>query len=138
MGRILFDESTWPIVVIRYPHVIDAEDWDKHMETVTGYVLRDRPWGMINDSRSSGGPTSKQRQGIIRMYDAHDALIRKNWRATAIITDSKVIVGVITALTWLRPPSHPFRPFSDYAEGARWVEKSFRPGELPAGTVRVA
>jgi hypothetical protein len=48
-------------------------------------------------------------------------------------------VGVLTALTWLRPPPHPFKPFTSYDEGARWVEGQFRPGEYEASSrVRVA
>jgi hypothetical protein len=64
------------------------------------------------------------------MYDQFDALVRKNWRGTAIVSDSSIVVGVVTALSWLRPMPHPFRCFSDYEEGARWLESMFRPGEL--------
>jgi hypothetical protein len=138
MGKIHFDDSRWPIVVVRYPSRIDPRDWDEHLTRVIGYVKTDLPWGMINDSRGAAHPTATQRQGIIDLYDAHEELVRKNWRATAIVCDSKVIVGVLTALTWVRPPPHPFRPFSDYGEGARWTESMFRPGELASAAPRVA
>jgi hypothetical protein len=130
MGAIQFDDSRWPIVVVRYPGVIDPRDWDTHMARVIGYLKRDVPWGMINDSRGAAHPTATQRQAIINMYDEHEGLVRKNWRATAIVFDSKLIVGVLTALSWARPLPHPFRSFTDYDEGARWVEGMFGPGEL--------
>jgi hypothetical protein len=138
MGKIQFDESRWPIVVVRYPSSLEARDWDDHLSRVIRYVERDRPWGMINDSRGAGHPNAAQRQGIVNLYDRHEELVRKNWRGTAIVCDSKITVGVLTALTWVRPPPHPFRPFSSYDEGTRWVESMFRPGELPADVSSVA
>lgn len=137
MGTIRFDDSRWPIVIIRYPEVIDPRDWDAHMARVIGYLERDQPWGMINDSRGAARPTAIQRQGIIDMYDGHENLVRKNWRATAIVFDSPLVVGVVTALSWARPMPHPFKSFTDYDEGARWVEGMFRPGELAAHVVSV-
>jgi hypothetical protein len=138
MGAIQFDDSRWPIVVVRYPHVIDPRDWDAHMARVVGYVKQDQPWGMINDSRGAARPTATQRQGIVNMYDDHENLVRKNWRATAIVFDSQLVVGVLTALSWARPLPHPFKSFTDYDEGASWIEGMFRPGELPARPLPVA
>jgi hypothetical protein len=127
---ITFDESAWPIVVVRYPKRIDQRDFDAHLERIIGYVKRDAPWGLLNDSRGAGHPNAVQRQAIATFYDRYEPLVRKNWRGSAIIFDSPLIVGVLTALTWIRPAPHPFKAFSNYAEGQRWLEARFEPGLL--------
>lgn len=130
MDSIEHDERAWPLVVVRYPKVIDHDDFMRHLRDVIGYIKRHEPWGMINDSRGSGHPNAKQRQAIASMYEEHESAVRAYWRATAIIFDSQVIVGVLTALTWIRPPPHPFRPFSNYVEGQRWVLDALPPGSI--------
>jgi hypothetical protein len=130
MGQIAFDDSQWPIVVVRYPKEIEQADFTAHLERVSTYVRRAEPWGMFNDSRGAGQPNARQRQAIATFYDQHEALVREHWRGTAIIFDSPLIVGVLTALTWLRPPPHPFKPFSNADEGRRWLEERFEPGRL--------
>jgi hypothetical protein len=130
LESIQFDDSAWPLVVLRYPKVIDHDDFMRHLERVVGYVKRREPWGMINDSRGSGHPNAKQRQAIANLYDAHEDSVRGFWRGTAIIFDSSVTVGVVTALTWLRPAPHPFKAFTDYDEGRSWVLSALPPGSI--------
>jgi len=137
MSKILFDDSRWPLVVVRYPKKIDHADFMAHLDRVTGYVLRNEPWGMINDSRGAGHPNAVQRQAIASFYDAHEATVRANWRGTAIVFDSPIIAGVLTALAWLRPPPHPFKAFSNFDEGERWLVSCFAP-ELREQLRRVA
>lgn len=127
MSKIVFDDSRWPLVVVRYPKKIDHDDFMAHLDRVIDYVKRDEPWGMINDSRGSGHPNAVQRQAIASFYDEYEPIIRKNWRGTAIVFDSPIIAGVLTALTWLRPAPHPSKAFSNYDEGERWLLSRFEP-----------
>jgi hypothetical protein len=137
--KIMFDDSCWPMVVVRYPKQIVHEDFLAHLERVVGYVQRDEPWGMLNDSRGAAHPNASQRQAIASFYDAHELLVRKNWRGTAVVFDSPMIAGVLTALTWLRPTPHPFKAFSSYEDGERWLRNRFTPSELaPSAGRRVA
>lgn len=132
MERICIDESCWPLVIVRYPKRIDDADFEAHLARVTRFVRRAEPWGMLNDSRGAGHPSAKQRKDIVRMYEENEAAVRAHWRGTAVIFDSRVIVGVITAMTWLKAPIHPFQCFTDYDEGLRWVA-----ARLPAGAVQL-
>jgi len=131
MERIGIDESQWPLVFVRYPKRIDDDDFSAHLRRVTEFVNRCEPWGMLNDSRGSGHPNARQRQAIVSMYEQHEHNIRAHWRGTAIIFDSPMIVGVLTALTWLKAPVHPFKAFSDYGEGLRWVTRLLPTGSVP-------
>lgn len=121
MERTLIDDSQWPVVTLRYPKVIEHEDFMESLVRIVGFIHRGQPWVMINDARGSGAPNARQRQAIASMYESHDDVVRRHWRGSAIIFDSQITVGVLTALVWLRPPPHPFRAFADYQEGRRWV-----------------
>lgn len=121
MERTFIDDSTWPLVLLRYPPVMDHQDFLASLERIVGFIQRGQPWVMINDARGSDHPNAKQRQAIASMYDLHEPAVRRFWRGSAIIHDSQVIVGVLTALVWLRPPPHPFRAFADYQQGKQWV-----------------
>lgn len=109
------------MVVIHYPKLIEHKDFMSSLDRIIGFVQRGEPWVMINDARGSGHPNAKQRQAIASMYESHEQAVRRHWRASAIVFDSQVIVGVLTALVWLRPPPHPFRAFADYSEGKSWA-----------------
>lgn len=121
MEQTRIDEGAWPLVVIHYPKLIEHQDFMSSLDRIIGFVQRGEPWVMINDARGSGHPNAKQRQAIASMYEAHEQEVRRHWRGSAIVFDSQVIVGVLTALVWLRPPPHPFRAFSDYNEGRSWA-----------------
>ena len=124
---IRFDETHWPIVVVRYPYRIEQADFDQHIARVKGYITRGVPWAMLNDSRTAGAPNTRQRQAIAKLYDEHEALIRQHWRGTAVVFDSPLIAGALTALSWLTPAPHPFKAFSDYDEGMAWLRGTLEP-----------
>lgn len=130
LETIQVDESAWPVVVVRYPKVIEHGDFMRHLQRVVSFIKRREPWGMINDSRGAAHPNAKQRQAIATMYDDHEVAVREYWRGTAIIFDSQMIVGVLTALSWLRPPPHPFKAFVSYDDGERWVLNTLPPGSI--------
>ncbi len=124
---IRFDETHWPIVVVKYPARFHQSDFDQHIVRVVGFLKRDVPWAMLNDSRDAAAPNASQRQAIAKLYDDHEERVRKYWRGTAVVFDSPLIAGVLTALSWLRPPPHPFKAFSNYDDGMKWLKACMDP-----------
>lgn len=125
--RITFDEMHWPIVIVRYPGKLDQADFDRHIAKVESYLKRDQPFALLNDSRGAGAPNAGQRQAIAKVYDDHEPAVKKYWRGTAVVFDSPLIAGVLTAISWLRPPPHPFKAFTQYDEGMSWLNGLFDP-----------
>ncbi len=121
MEKIEFDETAWPLVVVRYPKVIEQQDFERHLGRVVLFIKRQQPWAMVNDSRGSGHPDAKQRRAIAAMYDEHETLVRTFWRGAAIVFDSPLTVGVVTAISWIRSPPHPFKAFTSFDDGRRWA-----------------
>lgn len=128
MARITFDESCWPLVIVRYPRAFNQAEFDEHLAYVVSLVRRDEPWAMINDSRGAYTPNARQRGAIAEFYAAEAALVRKNWRSTALVIDNPLVAGIATAISWLTEPLHPFCAFWNYADAERYVLNHFEPG----------
>lgn len=76
---------------------------------------------MINDVRLGHPPSAQQRRSIATMYREHLQLVEKNWRGTAIIASSSLMMGALTALNWLMPPPHPVEVYAHYGDGQLWA-----------------
>jgi hypothetical protein len=127
MSRILIDDSRWPLVFLRYPATFTDAEWEEHLARVVQFVRRDEPWGMLNDSRGAAAPNAKQRKRVSEMYISHEPFVRRNWRGTAVVFDSLLVAGAVTAISWLQPPMHAFKATSDYDAGLEWVLSQFEP-----------
>lgn len=113
--------SRWPIIEITNPSTTTDSEWNELIAQITRVIQRDQPFAMINDVRVGPPPPAKQRKAIAAMYQENLALVKKNWRGTAIITSSSLIKGAITAMNWLMPSPHPVKVCSNYQEGETWA-----------------
>jgi len=121
MAEISLDVSRWPLIMVSYPKSFRDADWVHLLDRIVALMQREEDFGMINDVRDAPVPTALQRSLIVEMYEAHIKLVQRHWKGTAIIGNSRVVVGVLTALNWLMPPPHPAKVFSDFEEGEAWV-----------------
>jgi hypothetical protein len=118
------DRSRFPLVVLR--HGRRYTDADFHAVTVhLNELLRRGPFGLITDTRGSPMPSPLQRRTIIQFYADHDREIRANLLATAVVGDSTLVRGVLTALQWIRPAPHPVQIFASMVDAEAWVTSHF-------------
>jgi hypothetical protein len=76
---------------------------------------------LINDTRGSRMPDAIQRRSIAQMYSEHEAEVRRNFLASAIVGSSTVVNRVLTAINWLKPPPHPVKVFRSVEAAEAWV-----------------
>lgn len=131
MSKITLDETRWPLIEVSYPDAFDMDEWANLLERLVKIIRRDVPFAMLNDARDAPPPNAQQRQMITRMYRDHLELVRKNWLGTALVTDSAMARGIVAALQWLMPMPHPFRVFTNYAEGEAWAMNRLREARPP-------
>lgn len=122
------DVSRYPLVVLRYGHQLTDADWSACAARV-GELIRRGPFGMINDVRSGSVPSPVQRRMIIALYDENDRDVRAHVLASALVGESMLLRGVLTALTWVRPAPHPMAVFGTLSAAEEWVLGHF-PEEL--------
>ncbi len=122
------DQSRYPLVALRYGREYNDAEFMAVTASMTE-LLRRGPFGLLNDTRGGAMPSPTQRRAIIQHYEENDRDIRKNFLACAIVGDSTLVRGVLTALNWVRPAPHPVKVFAGIAEAEAWVMGHF-PEEL--------
>lgn len=99
-------------------------DWNQLMKGVVE-LIQAGPFGLINDTRGSPMPDPLQRRSIAQMYTDNEANVRRNFRASGIVSGSNLVNGVLTALNWLKPPPHPVKVFLSIDAAEEWVLSHF-------------
>jgi hypothetical protein len=118
------DRRRYPLVVMRFGRTFSDAAWQEMAEHLVDLV-KQGPYGLVSDTRGSATPTPLQRRWVSRYYAEHDREIRANLLAAAVVGDSVIARGVLTALQWLRPLPHPLQVVATLSEGEEWVLKHF-------------
>jgi hypothetical protein len=119
--RLELNIARWPVIEVTNPIAFTDDEWLSLLAQIAVVIKRDQPFAMINDVRIGPPPSAHQRKAITKLYRLHMDLVKKNWRGTALITNSALVLGAITALNWLMPPPHPSKVCSNYADGEKWA-----------------
>jgi hypothetical protein len=114
------DRRRYPLVVLHIGRTYSEAAWEEMGARLVELVCQG-PYGLISDTRGSAIPTPLQRRWVSRYYERYDREVRANLLAAAVVGDSLVARGVLTALQWLRPLPHPLRVFATLSDGEEWV-----------------
>jgi hypothetical protein len=105
------DRRRYPLVVVHIGRTYSEAAWSE-MAAHLVELVRQGPYGLVSDTRGSAIPTPLQRRWVSRYYAEHDRDVRKNLLAAAVVADSMIARGVLTALQWVRPMPHPLQVFA--------------------------
>lgn len=121
---IELDNSRYPLVIMHAGASYSQADWNQLMKGIIE-LIQAGPFGLINDTRGSPMPDPLQRRSIAEMYTNHEASVRRNFLASAIVGSSSLVNGVLTALNWLKPPPHAVKVFLSIDAAEEWVLSHF-------------
>src|SRR5262249_48964677 len=119
--RVLYDSSRFPLIVTEWPdgdvddESLDAwmkrskEDWSKGRQIVLHVGIH--PTVM----------TAVQRKRVSEFTKENPAGLAEAVIAAAIVSDSAVVRGLITAINWFAPPPFPQRIFAHRSEAEAWL-----------------
>ena len=121
MSKILIDAVRWPLVVVTWPEdgVTDA-DLESFLAESFVLVQRGRH-GVLHMGIRASGLDSRQRRQVALHMKTHDRELKASIAATAIVAQSAVVFGMITAIGWLAPPSFPQRAFRARGDAEAWL-----------------
>lgn len=126
--RVSFDESRWPIVVVKLPAhgpVLGIHDWYDHVERLLG--LADRPIALVHDLREIeilSGSSLHRRTIAERMRRLRDDGLHAKLAADARVFSNDVLANVIAVVDWLagdRP--WPQKNFASMEGAFAWAER---------------
>ena len=123
MPRIRIDDSQFPLVVTEWPEgaVTDPEleEW-----LAASVALWERgPQLALHVGMRATGLTSVQRKRMGEFSKLHARRLAEVVIATAIVSDSPLVRGIVTAINWVAPPPFPQRTFARRTEATQWLHE---------------
>ena len=114
-----YDDTGWPVCVVTWtPEGTTLAGHDEFMAQLDRWLLRGR-CGVIMDVRAGGRPDSVLRKHIAEQKKARKDAMRAHF-VMALVVANSIQRGVLMAVAWVSPPSHPERAFTDFEEARAW------------------
>jgi hypothetical protein len=115
-------EERWPLVVVRASGQADLASAE-HVNTVFDRYFRKRErFAAIFDLRGLSLPDARCRAALGNFQKAHKTDFDTLLIADAMVLESRLLRGFLTAVNWLAPPSHPQRTFASPVEALTWAK----------------
>ena len=127
-GGLIFDESAWPLVYVRYPsNGLKDEGLEVFLERVMSYLRRRDRFACLIDCRGmTMAHTANQRRRIAEwLAEPELQRLSPHAIAMAVLFRSALIRGALTAVNWIKPPPAPVKAFGSVAESAPWLRQRF-------------
>lgn len=114
--RIQLHTDLWPIVRCILQGELTDADYEELFQSFERLWQRREQFFLIIDIRQSANSTPRRRQLIGDWMKENRALIQRYSLGSAVIVDSAILRGALTAINWIAQPETP----SDYVRN--WEE----------------
>jgi hypothetical protein len=137
-SRITFDESHWPLLIIRYEGSPTLEQYDTYLRERTRYLLRGEPHVTLSDARTTRLCSLEYRHHFAGWMRENTYLLEQTVLGTALVLGSSFLRLMVSTLLPLRPQSIPYSLAATPEAGALWCAERLEEEGLtgPAGHIR--
>lgn len=116
------DEGRWPIAIFespgaRLPGEIDSDSFYVELDRL---LARGERFATLHDLRGTR-PDAARRRRFTDWVETNKSELSRWLAAHAVVVDSTLLRGIITAVLWMTAPPCPMRVFDDRAEAERWL-----------------
>jgi hypothetical protein len=120
-----YDDRMWPIFIATMPRTpLSGDALTKHLDHIDGLFGRGQPFGLIFDVRVAPIPTAADRRRLAERMAKAAVRWPDQLRGVAVVTNSAVHRGVMTALRWLTRANYPPAVgVTTVDEGLDWLRK---------------
>jgi hypothetical protein len=115
-----FDDSRWPVVICEMVGVSTDAEIDEFIRTVAQALSRRVPHYVIIDARRGESMSSKHRRQIADWVTRNQPELRAHRVGLALVAESALIRGALTAIYWLHAPPYPTKVFARIEEAEAW------------------
>lgn len=120
------DDRFFPLVVNTIPERLDADHLPAFFAKTEAILKRREPYVTLSDvTRTRELPTAVVRRALADWSTRHDAAMKQFAMGTAIVIESAMIRGGLTALFWLAPPPYPQQVVATIGEGLDVVRRYY-------------
>ncbi|HEX8822818.1 MAG TPA: STAS/SEC14 domain-containing protein [Archangium sp.] len=118
--RALFDDSRWPLLLVRLPGTLSAQGQEECLATLVDYLRRGKLLLLMDLSRIGLVPLD-QRWRQVEWFEKHEHLLRERVLGTALILTSPIVRLSISAILYFKPLPIPLATFNDQGSAEAWV-----------------
>jgi hypothetical protein len=121
-GRISFDDSLWPLLVVRFTGVPATAQVAAYLEQLTRYLERSEPYATLLDTREmTGTGPSEQRHLQVEWMKRHEARLEALSLGCAFVVTSPLVRLAVSVVFFLKPTRRPYLVTGNLPEAAAWT-----------------
>ncbi len=121
------DLSRWPLVLVTFPDAqASDDDVRQFIDDQRAMLHRKQLHGVVTDARHARVISPHQRRMMADWLTEAERLNRQYTVAMAVVSDSALVRGAMTAVTWMKEPPVPMKPFATLREGSEYVLEALR------------
>lgn len=120
---IRIDDSAFPLVVVVMPATWTDAEWEAYLTRMRSYPERRTRYVTLTDARGAGTPTAAQRKRAAEVMAEDQAISKRFNVANALVYESAILRGMITAITWITPPPVPMQSFATPRLALSWLDE---------------
>lgn len=121
MGLARFETGDYPIVQIAWPVAIDREEFRDFERRFDALLAREEAFGVVLLIVGRNPPGADVRRAIADYQRSRSEPLSRHVAGFAIVAQSAVEYGVLTAIRWLVRPAYPERTFRLLGDAEAWV-----------------
>ena len=126
MGEVVFDESDDPMMRMTYHGLCDDDEWQRHIDQMSEWARRARPYAVVIDAREVGRVPATQRRGIIVWINRDRQHLKSHCAGGALVFASAIQQGLWTAISWVAPSPIPVKVFRDIPSAEAWLRSQLQ------------
>lgn len=109
---------------MHFPDVVTDEDLRSALDAVTHWLLKevDGLFGFIADMRRPLGLSARQRSMLAEAEKTYKHVDRAFNAAQAVVVQSTLMRGVLTAIYWISPPVYPVKVSATLDDAYGWLD----------------
>jgi hypothetical protein len=137
-ASVQFDDSLWPLLVIRYAGSPTDAQFDEYLAQRTQYLERGERHAVIMDARqASGTGPAERRYRQAAWLKQHDAALREQVVGTAFVTESALVRLMMSVVLHIKPLASPHVAVTRFPEAVAWTADRLHQAGLEAEAHRV-
>jgi len=136
-SNITFDDSLWPLLVVRFSGVPTKPQFEEYMARRGSYLARNQQHALIYDTVSFSVLTPEQRQRQIHWIKEHKEPLEKLSLGSALIITSPVVRLLLSGVLHFSQTRAPYHAARSLPDAASWCAGRFASAGLLVEAQRV-
>jgi hypothetical protein len=126
-----FDTRHVPIVCISVAGEITDADLDFLFQRFDTLHARQQKFCLLIDALRAQAPTPHIRQRLRDWARLHENISARYCASSAVVYASRLLVGLLAALNWMKKPPYPQEVFADLSGAITWTLRQATSLDLP-------